>query len=101
MIRKSIIWVSGLVLLMFTSCTKDFKTINVNPDSPSSVPLDYLFGQSMLGYAGSAGDPGYTQWRANLIYAMPMIQQMASLGQFYSGDKYLYQATNQASGAYF
>ncbi len=30
-----------------------------------------------------------------------MIQQMSSLGQFYSGDKYLYQATNQASGAYF
>ena len=26
---------------------------------------------------------------------------MSSLGQFYSGDKYLYQATNQASGAYF
>ena len=32
---------------------------------------------------------------------MPQIQQMASLGQFYSGDKYLYSATNAASGAYF
>jgi len=100
MIRK-IICISGLLFGSMTSCTKDFSTINVSPTSPSSVPLDYLFGQATLQYAGSAGDPGYTQWRANLIYAMPMVQQMSSLGQFYSGDKYLYQATNQASGAYF
>jgi hypothetical protein len=32
---------------------------------------------------------------------MTMVQQFASLGQFYSGDKYLYSATNDASGAYF
>ncbi len=100
MIRKSVL-IAGLLLSLTMSCTKDFSTINVNPTAPSSVPLDYLFGQATLQYAGSAGDPGYTQWRANLIYSMPMIQQMSSLGQFYSGDKYLYQATNQASGAYF
>ncbi len=88
----------GLVLW---SCTKDFAKINVNPTAPSSVPLDYIFGQVQLQYAGSAGDPGYTQWRGNLIYCMPMMQQMASLGSFYSGDKYLYSATNGASGAYF
>lgn len=99
MIRK--LMISGLLVLTVTSCTKDFSTINVSPTSPATVPLDYLFGQATLQYAGSAGDPGYTQWRANLIYSMPMVQMMASLGQFYSGDKYLYQATNQASGAYF
>ena len=101
MIRKFLIFSSLAISMCMMSCTKNFDKINVNPTSPAAVPLDYLFGQATLQYAGSAGDPGYTQWRANLIYAMPMIQQMSSLGQFYSGDKYLYQATNQASGAYF
>ena len=101
MIRKFLILSSLAISMCMLSCTKNFDKINVNPTSPAAVPLDYLFGQATLQYAGSAGDPGYTQWRANLIYAMPMIQQMSSLGQFYSGDKYLYQATNQASGAYF
>jgi hypothetical protein len=99
MIRKLLI-VSCLALT-FASCTKNFKTINVNPTAPASVPLDYLLAQTQLQFAGSAGDPGYTQWRGNFIYSMTMIQQFASLGQFYSGDKYLYSATNDASGAYF
>jgi hypothetical protein len=99
MIRKLLI-VSCLALT-FGSCTKNFAKINVNPTAPASVPLDYLFAQAQLQFAGSAGDPGYTQWRGNFIYAMTMVQQFASLGQFYSGDKYLYSATNDASGAYF
>lgn len=99
MIRK--LFLISCLGLVLGSCTKDFAKINVNPTSPSIVPLDYIFGQVQLQYAGSAGDPGYTQWRGNLIYCMPMVQQMASLGTFYSGDKYLYSATNGASGAYF
>jgi hypothetical protein len=99
MLRKIV----TVILIAFTlaSCTKNFSTLNVNPTSPTTVPLDYPFGQVQLQFAGSAGDPGYTEWRGNLIYCMPMVQQMAALGSFYSGDKYIYQATNGASGAYF
>ena len=100
MLHKKII-VTLLFAGTLVSCTKNFSTINQNPTSPSAVPLDYLFGQVQLQFAGSAGDPGYTEWRANLIYCMPQIQQMAALGEFYSGDKYMYSATNAASGAYF
>ena len=100
MLHKKII-ITLLFAGTLVSCTKNYSTINQNPTSPSAVPLDYLFGQVQLQFAGSAGDPGYTEWRANLIYCMPQIQQMASLGSFYSGDKYLYSATNAASGAYF
>jgi hypothetical protein len=100
MLHKKII-IAVLLAGTLGSCTKNFSTINQNPTAPGAVPLDYLFGQVQLQFAGSAGDPGYTEWRANLIYCMPQIQQMASLGQFYSGDKYLYSATNAASGAYF
>ncbi|MEO6963357.1 MAG: SusD/RagB family nutrient-binding outer membrane lipoprotein [Puia sp.] len=99
MIRK--ICILSVLILSMASCTKDFNKINVDPTQPASVPLDYIFGQSQLLFAGSAGDPGYTTWRGNFIYAMPMVQQFASLGSFYSGDKYLFSATNDASGAYF
>jgi hypothetical protein len=99
MIRK--LSIVTCLALTFFSCTKNFGKINVDPTQPASVPLDYLFGQVQLQFAGSAGDPGYTQWRGNFIYCMTMMQQFASLGQFYSGDKYLYSATNDASGAYF
>lgn len=100
MLRKIIIAIIP-ILILFASCTKNFSTINQNPTSPTTVPLDYLFAQSQLLFAGSAGDPGYTEWRANLIYCMTMTQQMAALGSFYSGDKYLYSATNASAGAYF
>lgn len=99
MFRK-LLTISILACTM-ASCAKNFAKLNVNPTAPAAVPLAYIFGQVQLQFAGSAGDPGYTEWRGNLIYCMPMVQQMASLGQFYSGDKYLYSATNAASGAYF
>ena len=97
MLRK-IITISLLAGLT-ASCTKNFQTLNVNPTAPATVPLDYLFAQSQLLYAGSAGDPGYFEWRANLYYSMPIVQQMASLGTTYNGDKYVW--SNEASGAYF
>jgi Starch-binding associating with outer membrane len=99
MLRK--LFIITVLSGMLLSCTKNFKAENTNPTALNSVPLPYLFGQVQLEFAGSAGDPGYTEWRANLIYCMPMMQQMAALGQFYSGDKYVYSATNASSGAYF
>jgi Starch-binding associating with outer membrane len=97
MIRK----ISIIILMLATlgSCTKDFKTINVDPNNSPKVPLDYLLGQTQLYIGGSAGDPGYATWRANLIYALPATQMFSSLSTFYAGDKYLYQA--DLSEAYF
>ncbi len=97
MIRKiAIILITASALM---SCTKDFDKINTDPNSPSSVPLNYLLSQTQLYIGGSAGDPGYATWRANLIYALPTTQMFSSLSTFYAGDKYLYQA--DLSEAYF
>ncbi|MFI5193306.1 MAG: SusD/RagB family nutrient-binding outer membrane lipoprotein [Chitinophagales bacterium] len=97
MIRK----ITFIITLIFAmgSCTKDFKQINIDPNSPPKVPLNYLFGQAQLYIGGSAGDPGYATWRANLIYALPAVQMFSSLSTFYAGDKYIYQA--DLSEAYF
>ncbi len=97
MIRKI-----SIIILMFAtlgSCTKDFKKINIDPNNSPSVPLDYLLAQAELYIGGSAGDPGYATWRANLIYALPAVQMFSSLSTFYAGDKYIYQA--DLSEAYF
>ncbi|MDR3713185.1 MAG: SusD/RagB family nutrient-binding outer membrane lipoprotein [Puia sp.] len=98
MIRKIII-ISGLALTLF-SCTKNFSSINVDPTKPTSVPLDYTFAESQLMMAGSQNDPGYTQWRTDLMYSGTLIQEMASInGGQYPGDKYLY--SDEPSGAWF
>ncbi len=97
MIRKIAILLITLGTL--ASCTKDFKTINIDPNNSPKVPLNYLLSQAELYIGGSAGDPGYATWRANLIYALPATQMFSSLSTFYAGDKYLYQA--DLSEAYF
>lgn len=97
MIRKIVVIL--IIISTLGSCTKDFQKINVDPNSPAQVPLDYILGQTQLQIGGSAGDPGYATWRANLIYALPVVQQFSSLTTFYAGDKYIYQA--DLSEAYF
>ncbi len=97
MIRKIILL--SVFVISLGSCTKDFDKINIDPNSPPAVPLNYLLSQSLLYIGGSAGDPGYATWRANLIYALPATQMFSSLSTFYAGDKYLYQA--DLSEAYF
>lgn len=98
MFRKLII---GITLIgSLGACTKDFETINVNPNTPTAVPLDYLLSASTLYIPGSAGDPGYKAWRANFIYASTVIQQMSSVEVgFYRGTVYTYQG--DLSEAYF
>src|SRR5450432_3899339 len=88
-----------LILATFGSCTKDFKTINIDPNNSPQVPLNYLLSQIELHIGGSVDDPGYSTWRANLIYALPTVQMFSSLSTFYAGDKYLYEA--DLSEAYF
>lgn len=97
MLRKILIFT--IFIFSLGSCTKNFDTINIDPNNSPAVPLNYLLSQTQLQIGGSAGDPGYATWRANLIYALPVTQMFSSLSTFYAGDKYLYQA--DLSEAYF
>ncbi len=86
------------LILTLGACTKDFETINVNPNRPSSVPLDYLLAQSTLMIAGEGGDPGYRSWRTNIIYAAMMMQHMSSIEVgFYRGTVYTFQGDLSAA----
>ncbi|MCY7352646.1 MAG: SusD/RagB family nutrient-binding outer membrane lipoprotein [Cytophagaceae bacterium] len=96
MLRKLIV----LTALLWTlgACTKDFETINVNPNAPSAVPLDYLLAQSTLLITGEGGDPGYRSWRTNIIYASMMMQHLSSVEVgFYRGTVYTFQGDLSAA----
>lgn len=96
MLRKLIFIIPILVGL--SSCTKDFEKINVNPNAPSSVPLDYLLANATLQIAGEGGDPGYRSWRTNIIYCAMMMQHMSSVEVgFYRGTVYTFQGDLSAA----
>lgn len=86
-----------LLTVLLGSCTKDFQKINVNPNAPTAVPVDYLLAESELMVAGS-NDAGSKAWRANFANAGCMIQQVASTdagfygGNFYTGNSNTYSA---------
>lgn len=87
---KKIIF-SATLLLSVGACTKDFETINVNPNTPTTVPIDYLLGESQLFLTGSASGPASKTWRANFGYAACLIQQMSSIdATFYKGSFYTF-----------
>lgn len=94
--RTSIIILSSIALFV-ASCTKDFQKINVDPNKPSTVPIDYLLAESELLVAGSP-DAGNNAWRPNFANAAGMIQQMSSTdagfygGNFYTGASNTYSA---------
>lgn len=96
MLKKITILVALIVTM--GACTKDFETINVNPNRPSSVPLDYLLAQSTLMLPGEGGDPGYRSWRTNIIYCAMMMQHMSSIEVgFYRGTVYTFQGDLSAA----
>lgn len=97
MFRKILIVAASVITL--GGCTKDFEEINVNPNLPSDVPLDFLLSAVELSIEGATGDPGHKIWRTNFFYASTMMQQMARLGGGYAGDKYQYD--NEASATYW
>lgn len=89
MFKKIII--SATLLFGMGACTKDFDTININPNTPSAVPIDYLLGESQLFLTGSASGPASKAWRANFGYAACIIQQMSSVdATFYKGSFYTF-----------
>lgn len=78
-----------IVVILQTSCDKDFEIMNVNPNAYTSPDLGMMFTYSLI---EAAGGPGYTN---NPLYynckvAGAYMQYFASLNTWqWTGDKYL------------
>lgn len=62
------LYIIGLMLVFASSCTKDFETINDDPNTVNEINPGYQFVNIQLNYAGN----GYEEWRGNLIMAGPL-----------------------------
>ncbi len=77
-----------MLLLAFASCDDGFEELNVNPTQANDLDPGFQFTYVQLQTSGER----YENWRAVLIYSSTMIQHLAALPGYWSGDKYLYNA---------
>lgn len=73
-----------LTTVMLTSCQKNFKEINTNPNAYTEPVIANLFTTSVIRTVGT-GTPDRN--RTNIKYFAGTMQYMASLGTNWSGDK--------------
>ena len=89
---------SILLIGMFfvTSCSnEDLLELNQDPNVAAEIDPAYMLATAQLQISGGR----YETWRGVLIYSSTMIQHMAALPGYWSGDKYLYNP--QYSGALY
>ncbi|MDH3245399.1 MAG: SusD/RagB family nutrient-binding outer membrane lipoprotein [Saprospiraceae bacterium] len=70
------------------SCDDGFEELNVNPTQANEINPGFQFTYIQLQTSGER----YENWRAVLIYSSTMMQHLAALPGYWSGDKYLYNA---------
>lgn len=78
------------MVLLGSSCKKNFVAINTNPNAIPADQEDYgsLFTNAQLIASGNSDGNAYEDWRGNLIYASCMIQHLSSTTGYWDGDKY-------------
>ncbi len=86
-------------VLLGSSCTKDFQSINTNPNAIPQPSISYasLLTNAELITSGNSDGNDYEDWRGNLIYASCMIQHLSSTTGYWNGDKYFDNASYLSS----
>jgi hypothetical protein len=95
---KSINYLAAILLALFliplNGCdTESLHELNENPTVAEEIDPGYILAYTQLQTSGER----FENWRTQLIYQSTMIQQLATLATYWSGDKYLYN--DQYSGA--
>lgn len=86
---------AAAVGLFVSGCTKNFQSINTDPNHITAGVMSYatLFTNAELITSGNSDGNAYEDWRGNLIYSSCQIQHLASTTGYWNGDKYLYNAS--------
>ncbi|MCB0546822.1 MAG: SusD/RagB family nutrient-binding outer membrane lipoprotein [Phaeodactylibacter sp.] len=87
------LFLSVLALTFALQSCSDFGDTNIDPLAATEINPDFQFSFLQLRVSGER----YENWRTVLIYSSTMIQHLAALPEYWSGDKYLYNA--QYSGS--
>ena len=76
----------SLVVVSCDSLDDDFEALNTNPTQANDIDPNFKLTNIQLRISGER----YENWRTNLIYSSTMMQHIAALPGYWSGDKYLY-----------
>lgn len=87
------LFLSVLAITFALQSCSDFGDTNIDPLAANEINPDFQFSFLQLRVSGER----YENWRTVLIYSSTMIQHLAALPEYWSGDKYLYNA--QYSGS--
>ena len=79
---------SGLVLV---GCDAGLAEMNTDPTQATAEQIEpqFLFTTAQLRTSGAR----YESWRANLIYSSTIVQHLAAVAGYWSGDKYFYNGS--------
>lgn len=89
--KKIILSVLSLAFLATSCDTDELINLNINPQAPSTIEMNFLMTSAQLGTAsgGSRGDNRYIDWRTNIGMCAHAIQHIANTGASIApGDKY-------------
>lgn len=78
-----------LGLLLFASCDSvddHFEDLNIDPTEADQIDPNFKLTDIQLRISGER----YENWRTNLIYSSTMMQHLAALPGYWTGDKYTY-----------
>jgi len=90
---RNILFVVVALMLTTTSCDEGFDELNTDPNAANEINPNFQFTWIQLRTSGER----YENWRAGLIYSSMMMQHMAALCGYWSGDKYTYNAGYSSS----
>ncbi|TXB62049.1 SusD/RagB family nutrient-binding outer membrane lipoprotein [Phaeodactylibacter luteus] len=85
---KNILLLAVALLMTTTACDEGFGELNTNPNAANEINPKFQFTFIQLRTSGER----YENWRASLIYSSMMMQHMAALCSYWTGDKYTYNA---------
>jgi len=83
----------AVLALPLSSCDEGFAEMNTNPNAINELDYNYLLSYAQMQTSGER----YENWRAILIYSSTMVQHLAALPNYWSGDKYLFNQGYSAS----
>jgi len=85
-------WAACLVLL--GACdTEKLNDLNIDPNVAEELDPGFILAYTQLQISGEE----FENWRTQLIYQSTMIQHLAALATYWSGDKYLYNQEYSAA----
>ena len=90
---RNILFVVVALMLTTTSCDEGFGELNTDPNAANEINPNFQFSWIQLRTSGER----YENWRANLIYSSMMMQHLAALCGYWTGDKYTYNAGYSSS----